>query len=123
MRTQVFVYKGVLGIKSAVDADGLLNKPMDKGQLGFVVDAAHVDIQQEAIDWMRELPRTGDDIGAVDSFQSDNGPVVFSWLGGPMTSITKEEGDAPSSTDFGVLTASPDVEVPEDFKNYIDGEQ
>jgi len=50
IRTKVFAHRGYIGIMSAFDADGILNKPEQKGQLGFVVKAACVDIQPEALE-------------------------------------------------------------------------
>ena len=119
MRTKVFVYKNVLGIESHhKDAEGLINDPIAAGQLGFVLDASKVDIQQEAIDWMENMPTTGDDIGAIDTFKADSGIVIFSWLGGPRAVMTTER-EAPCISDFSLLTAT-EFETPAEFKSYVD---
>ncbi|MDD5650621.1 MAG: hypothetical protein PHF86_09430 [Candidatus Nanoarchaeia archaeon] len=67
MRTQIFAHKGWIGIKSNVNAEGLLNKPLDKGQLGFVVNADFVDISPDALELLKQVPLSGDDLGEVDS--------------------------------------------------------
>ena len=119
MRTRVFLYKNKLGIEShPEEAEGLINKPLDPGQLGFVLDASKVDFQQEAINWMKNLATTGDDIGDVDAFKTDDGKVIFAWLGGPMTAIGSNH-ITPCTSDFDLLIAT-EFETPQDFKEFID---
>ena len=60
MRTQVFAHRGIVGIKSNPDAEGLLNRPMDPGQLGFVVDGAHVDINPDAIEALKTVKKSAE---------------------------------------------------------------
>ena len=55
MRTKVFAYKGWVDIQSDVNAEGLLNKPLDKGQLGFVLNASFVDISPEALELLKKF--------------------------------------------------------------------
>jgi len=82
LRTQVFAYRGIVGIQSSCDAEGLLNKPKEKGQLGFVVDASYVDISSEALDLIKKVKKSCDCIGDIDVYKSSN-CIVFSWLGRP----------------------------------------
>jgi hypothetical protein len=124
MRTKVFSYKGVVGIKSDVKADGLLNDPKKSGQLGFVVDASCVDISSEALVLLKTVPKSSDDIGEVDVFQASDKKVVFSWLGGPWKSFRPEDVSSSGTYDPSLLRASVEVvEIPQDFIDYVDKEQ
>lgn len=82
MRTKVFAYKGWVGIESDIKAEGLLNDPMKKGQLGFVLDAEFVDISPEALELLKEVPKSMDSIGEVDIISARDNQVWFMWLGG-----------------------------------------
>jgi len=121
VKTQVFVYKGVLGIQSSPQSVGLLNKPMEKDQLGFVMDASKVEFQQMAIDWLSKVPRSSDCIGNVDVFKANDGMVVFSWFGGPLQMMENPK-DHSGSRDYKpeLLEPTEGVEAPEDFKARID---
>lgn len=77
MRTKVFAHKGWVGIESDVNAEGILNRPLDKGQLGFVLDANFVDITPEALELLKQVPGSGDDIGEVDIIESNGKKVLF----------------------------------------------
>lgn len=120
MRTTVFEYKGVVGIKSDVHAEGLLNSPLNKGQLGFVVDAKYVDIQPLALEILRKIRKSGDDIGDVDVYKTENDQIIFSWLGGPLKVLIHEEVSGSNSYDPSLLTACDTVETPEDFKKFVE---
>lgn len=122
MRTQVFSYKGIIGIKSNIKAEGLLNKPTEKGQLGFVVDAKYVDISPEALNLLKHIKRSSDDIGEVDVFQSSQGKVIFAWLGGPWKYLNPnhEEVTGSNTYDASLLHANNNVEIPKDFKAFVD---
>lgn len=121
MKTKVFVYKDALGIESSCNADGLLNRPMEKNQLGFVCDASKVEFQQEAVDWLKKVKQSSNCIGDVNVFKSDNGMVIFAWLGGPSKVCMNIEG-VKGSRDYKpeLLTATKDVEVPYSFKVFVD---
>lgn len=120
MKTTVFVYKGYVGILSSFDAEGLLNQPKDAGQLGFVVDAASVRFSPEAVEELRKVRKSHDAIGDVDVFRADDGMVVFSWLGGPKKIFRSGDVEGSRTYDPALLTPDPTVEIPEDFKTYVD---
>lgn len=123
MKTQVFVYKGVLGIESSPDAEGVINKPTEKGQLGFVCDASKVELQQEAVDWLKKVKPSSDCIGDVDVFKANSGMVIFAWLGGP-SKVCMDHEKVEGSRDYKpeLLTATEGVEVPDKFKEYVEAE-
>lgn len=121
MRTQVFAYKGIVGIKSSYDAEGLLNKPSEPGQLGFVVDASFVDISPEALEVLKKVPRSGDDIGDVDVFKDNSGRVIFCWMGSNMKVVKVDDGMSGSSTyDASLLKSKAGVLPDEDFVKFVD---
>jgi hypothetical protein len=109
MRTQVFAYKGWVGISSGVEAEGLLNKPMDAGQLGFVVDAAFVDISSEAFELLKQVPKSNDDLGEVDIFKSTD-KVIFSWLGGVKKMFKPEQITGSNSYNPSLIAKTVSIE-------------
>jgi hypothetical protein len=113
MRTQIFAHKGWIGIKSNVNAEGLLNKPLDKGQLGFVVNADFVDISPDALELLKQVPLSGDDLGEVDSYKSNNGTRVFSWLGGPIKMFKPAVITSSNSYDPTILVAATFEIIPD----------
>ena len=98
MRTKVFAYKGVIGIESSVDAEGLLNKPLESGQLGFVLNSKCVDISKEALELLKKVKPSGDDIGDVDIFKADDNRIIFCWLGRNKKEFKPE--DATGSSEY-----------------------
>lgn len=120
MRTQVFAYKGHIGILSDPKAEGLLNEPLKPGQLGFVVKASCVDISPEALDLLKKVPGSSDDIGEVDAHKSNDGDAVFSWLGGPRKTFMPDQVTASNDYHPELLMTSPIVTIPEDFIKYVD---
>lgn len=113
-RTQVFAHKDYLGIKSSVKAEGLLNDPKAKSQLGFVVKAKYVDIQPEALELLKQVKQSGDNIGDIDIFQSSKG-VIFSWLGGSLKVCKPSEIKGSNTYDSSLVKSNPNIETPQDF--------
>lgn len=121
MRTKVFAHKGVVGIMSDINAEGLLNNPTDDGQLGFVVNAEFVDIQPEALEILKTIPKSHDSLGDVDIFQASRGMVVFSWLGGHLAIIHPTSGITGSREyNPSLLTPCDTVETDPDFARFVD---
>lgn len=119
MRTKVFTYKGFIGIESTVNADGLLNKPLDKGQLGFLFDAKFVDIQPEALELLKRLSMSADDVGEVEIYQSKD-IVVFGWLGGPKKVVDITINTASNDYHPELLVPVDNIDIPQDFIDFID---
>jgi hypothetical protein len=119
MRTQVFSYKGWVGIQSDVTAEGLLNKPLDKGQLGFVIDAAFVDISPEALDLLKQVKKSGDCIGDVDIIKSRD-KVLFLWLGSPLKMFKPEQVTGSKEYDASLITETKETVVDPAFIKVVD---
>jgi len=120
MRTKVFAHKGFVGIESGIDAEGLLNNPLKPGQLGFVVRADCVDFQKEAIEILKTIKRSGDSIGEVDIYQSNNDGVILCWLGGPFKLIDPTTADGSNEYDASLITATEGVITSKEFSDAID---
>jgi len=122
MRTIIFCHKGIVGIQSSPKAEGLLNKPLDKGQLGFVVDASYVDVQPEALELLKKVPGSGDDLGEVDVFKSSDGVTALSWLGGPLKAFKPDEITSSNDYQVNLLTPCENVETPQSFIDFVEKE-
>lgn len=121
MRTKVFAYNGFIGIQSIHTAEGLLNDPTQIGQLGFVVDAKFVDISPDALELLKKVSKSHDDIGDVDVFGASDDMVIFAWLGSNLRIIDPENCEGSRDYDASLLTACTEpIEVPEDFKKVVD---
>lgn len=121
MRTTVFAHKGLIGIQSAPDAEGMLNKPLDPGQFGFVVDASYVDVSPEALELLKRIPKSDDALGDIDVFKADDGKVIFGWIGSPMTVVDPATVVSGSRDyDATLLTANPKVITEPGFIEFVD---
>jgi hypothetical protein len=120
-RTKVFYYKGFIGIDSSPTAEGLLNNPLENGQLGYVVNADFVDISPDALEALKLVEKSGDDIGDVDAYQPSRNLRVFSWLGGSKRLIIPGSHTGSSTYDPEILEATGGVEVPQDFIDAVEG--
>ena len=123
MRTRVFAYKNFLGVQSSFTSIGLLNKPGEPGQLGFVMDAKEVFFSLEAIELLKKVKRSRDAIGDVDVFQSDS-RVVFAFLGGPLCMYDATQIEGSRSHDAGLLEGLVKIVqnlVPQSFIDAVEG--
>lgn len=122
MKAQLHEYRGWVAIVGDKKLDGLLNDPTAPGQLGFVLDAKEVEASEEALEVLRKVKRSGDDIGEVDVYRQDNGKVILSWLGGPRRPINPEIHTGSNSYDAtlldGVVTIIPNS-PPDDFTAFV----
>ena len=120
MEITIFAYKGFVGIMSDLDSDGMIAKP-GNGNLGCVCDASKVKISQDAIELLKTVPKGIDDIGDIDVFKADDNRIIISWFGGYLKVIDPKSSVAARNTNIYLLTpATDEVEVPENFKQFID---
>lgn len=130
---RVFGYKGYIGITGFSDSvdfsnddpltlsdltPALINNPLADGQLGFVCRMEQCEFNQEAIDILKTVKKSGDCIGDVDIFDSSDG-AVFSWLGGP-TTVIGPDSEGSSTYNPSLLPEAVEVGAPEGFKEYVD---
>ena len=99
-RTRVFAYKGIVGIESSYKAPGLCNDPSSPYQFGFLVQAGEVEMSQEAFDLLKGLPTTRDCRGSVAALLTENGGMVFGWIGGAHRVIVPAHARRPENEPF-----------------------
>jgi hypothetical protein len=122
VKTNVFAYKGFIGIESSPEAEGLMNDPTHPRELGFILDAAHVNFSPEAVEELKKVKKSGDDLGEIDIFEASEGRVIFGWLGGPLKAFKPELIEGSKSYDASLIKASEKpVAIPVEFKEFIDG--
>lgn len=118
MKIQVFAYKGYVGISASPDCEGIVAHP-GNGNLGVVSEADKVEFSSEAVEALRQVKKSDDDLGDVDIFQADD-EVIFAWLGGYKKAFKPEHIEGSNSYDASLIKATEGVEVPQDFKEFID---
>lgn len=103
----------------ASGVQGLLNNPWETGQLGFVMDASFVDFSKEAVEAIRNIPKSDDDIGDVMVYTTAKGKNVFGWLGGPSTVNALADITLSNSCTPEILEpAGYEVALPESYVEY-----
>ena len=122
MKTTIFAYKGIIGIQSSPDAEGLIAKP-GNGNLGCVIDAASVEIQKEALDLLLKIRKGHDDLGDFDVFQADDKKIIISWLGGYLKVFIPNKTETSRDYNPKLLVATDGVVAPKEFIDYIDANQ
>jgi len=128
MVTQITEYRGIIVIESDYKTEGLINDPLQTGQLGFIVQADKIKFSQGAIDCLKKVQKSRDAIGEV--MCDNNGPdntVLFSWLAGPKRFIEPGKHKADRDYNPSLLTACTEelVTDPEAVKiidSYLDRE-
>jgi hypothetical protein len=86
--TLVYAYKGIIGIKSAQDCEGLVNDPNDYNGMLYIINAENVKFSADAIELLKKIPCGKDSIGDVMSYKvtTDN-MTLFGFKGGPVRVI------------------------------------
>ena len=120
MRTKVFAYKGFVGIHSGFKAEGLLNNPRKKDQLGWAIDARFIDVQPEALRLLKVIKRNSQGLEEIDIFETDENETVFAWVGSsPKKTINPLEVTGGSTYDADLISPVT-FKTPKDFMKYID---
>lgn len=134
---KIFAYKGYIGINGWKEGfpenlkdnediklehltEALCNDPLQPEQLGFVCYANKCEFSQEALDLLKTIKPSRDAIGDIDIFNSNDG-VIFCWLGGILRLINPNNVSGSRDYDPELLPDASEVEVPQDFKDCIDG--
>lgn len=120
MRTKIFAYKGVLGIESSDRADGLMNDPNEKGQMGFVLDSRFVDVQPEALNLLKMIEQGDDEDSEIDIFETDKKVIVIAWLGSPMRAIYPERTRGGSSYSPDLIEKTVKFKTPKQFIKFVE---
>jgi len=123
LKTKVTAHKGIIVIETkdpAADNDFI---PAGGSRIGCVLinTKDRLGISGEALELLKKIPRSGDDIGEVDTFTSNKRGDVFTWLG-PVCRLVDPVGASGSQTyDIGNIEFNiiPN-EVPEKAAAAID---
>lgn len=123
MRTQVFAYKGFIGIVMPDGADGLLNNPEE--DFFVLVDATTLDITAEAVEALKNLPvgsQTEDWAVSLKEGKDElAGKMVFGWLYDGDGSTVLHPVLSPAKFDIDPATLpTTEVEVPAEFIKFVD---
>lgn len=118
MKTQIFEYKGFIGI---VAGDQFVNDPYDSGQIGFLVNISEIEITQSALDELKKVKKVGNSLADLMCYKTNERARFFGWVGGNQIIFMAQEvyGDrdyTPSLLESQVVN----IDSPEDFKKFID---
>jgi hypothetical protein len=121
MKTQIFAYKGNLGISIDMENGKFINNPTDSGQLGCVVDTTEIQITKEAKELIKRAKREGGSFADLMLTKHTSGGSSIGILG---------FGKVNMGTDFmigrdcelSILDDTEEVElqIPEEYKEFID---
>ncbi len=118
-KTKIFAYKGYVGIQSTPDAEGMIAKP-EGGNFGCVVDADKAEISTEALELLKKVKRGRSSLGDIDVFQADDKMIILGWIGGYLNAFKPSDVEGSREYKPELLKATEDVEIPVEFKTYID---
>lgn len=118
MRTAIFAYKGYVGIKSHPSSEGIVAKPGD-GNLGVVMESTGVDVSPEALDLLKKVKRSHDDLGEFDVFKAGD-KIIVGWLGGYLRAFKPEDIEGSSTYQPSLLNPVEGVTTPQEFIDFID---
>ena len=115
MRTKVFAYKGIIGIKSYAETI-FLNDPQACKM--FLVDANTVDISPEALALLKKLKKGDASIADIMSYKAGD-TKVFGWSETLVKIITKAVV-ADKCYNPDMLKAVMGVQIEKSFMAYVD---
>ena len=101
-------------------SDAIENNILDGEQIGLVLNMDKCEFNQEAIDILLHVKKSGDDIGDVDFFRAGE-KNICSWIGGPII-LLSSEAKGSSTYDYDLIKSivPTELEVPQDLKDHID---
>jgi len=113
LKVQLTVYKDILCIETLNPEEKMEDfVPAGDGRIGCVLIGTEnrLGISEEAMEWLKKVPTSHDDIGDVDAWKTNDGRQCFSWLGGVLS--IKGEGCTGSSK-YNVNDI-PHIQIPND---------
>lgn len=118
-KVKVFAYEGYVGIDASPDCEGIVAHP-GNGNLGVVTEADKVEFSAEAVEALKRVRKSNDDLGDVDVFQAGN-KVIFAWLGGYKRAFKPEDIEGSNTYDASLIKATEGIEPTDEFKTFIIG--
>lgn len=120
MRTQIFVYKGLLCINSEPGADGMIASPATSpGNIGCTVEADKIDVSPEALTVLKGLRKVGGSFASIMCWGVNDGKSYFGWLGGFKQVIDPKDLEGDRDYKPSLLTPT-EFEIPKEFSDFID---
>lgn len=127
---KIFSYNGCIGIESDVSAEGYFNDPSAEGQMGLVTPPHMIEITSEAKEMLRTAPRDRGTFAPImltrhdPSIHEEHGSCSIGILGFHKHLITFDDGVISRNCDVTVLDeldVNDDIEIPQEFKDVVDG--
>ena len=125
LKVKATEYKGILVFETLRPEEGQTEDfvPAGDGRIGCVlVDSTKLGVSPEAMELLKQVRRSGDDLGDPDVFKSGN-KVVFGWLGGVFAIKHPDHCEGSSTYDANLLERvcqTIENEPPQGAKEAID---
>ncbi len=129
IKAKVVAYKGYLVIECMADKseeDTCTLSVDHPSHVGQVIHNTknHLGVSKQAVELLERVKRSGDDLGEIDFWKSDNDTWHFSWLGGIKRIVNPTDEECTGSNSYQVPNSSEYVsienEVPKEAKEVID---
>lgn len=124
MRTQVYAYKGFLGVNSFPFADGMIASPITGMKIGCVIEKSCVDVSPEALELIRKIPVNEEYMPAIDLIDHPNKEGVqllfFASDGGYKSAYVPGQVCVLPTLNVDELPVTDGVEVPQEFIDFIE---
>ena len=120
IRVKITLYKEILCIETIKPDEDKYFVPVGNGRIGCVLIGTdkRLGISKEALEWLKEIPKSHDDIGDVDCWISVRG-WCFGWLGGLCSIKNKGITGSRSYTIESLPHITVDNDVPEEAIGFI----
>jgi hypothetical protein len=120
--TNVFAYKGYIGIQCEPDATGMINDPTQPGQMGIVMDLSHMRFTTEAVELLKTLNKSRGSLGDIMCWKAGE-QRCFAWMGGYYMMFKPENVEADRDYNPSLIPAElidDTIEASDDFKEAVD---
>jgi hypothetical protein len=118
MKTKVFIFRDYIGIESSPECEGIMAHPA-AGSLGVVCYANSVEFSPEAVELLKTIKKSDDDLGDVNIFQTLDNTIIFSWMGGYKRLVDPSNSQFSRSCDTSLLVPTEGVEPSDGFKKVV----
>lgn len=122
MLTNVFAYKGIIGIACNPQASGLINDPTQPGQLGVLIDLQYMRFTTEAVNLLKTINKGRDSIGDIMCWQAGD-KKCFGWMGGWLMLFKPEQAVADRDYAPELITSElidDSIVIPQGFIDAVD---
>lgn len=125
MKTKIFSYKNFIGAETDLDKGKFLNNPKAEGQLGCVVPVEEILITKEAKNLLLKAKREGGSFASmmITKHEKEGGSIGL--LGHWKHAYCLDDAVLSRDCDLSLLNDLEEVniDIPEDFMEYVDSKQ